>query len=55
MVRGATLHEHRTWADWVGIGLGALIGLTPWFAGPPENEALVLKTALVGVAVWGCP
>ncbi len=55
MVPGALLNEHRTWGDWVAIGVGVLIGLTPWFAGVPENQALVLKSALVGVAVWGCP
>lgn len=55
MVRDAILNERRTWVDWVGIGLGVLIGLTPRFAGLPENQALVLKSALVGVVVWGCP
>ena len=47
----------RAWtsADWVGIGVGVLIGLTPLLAGVPENPDLVLKSALVGVAVWGAP
>ena len=49
----AILIEH--WGDWVGIGLALLIGLTPLLVGLPENEALVLRSALVGVAVWGCP
>lgn len=55
MVRAGILNERRTWGDWVGIGLGLLIGLTPLFAGIPENPARVLNSALVGVAVWGCP
>lgn len=49
----AILIEH--WGDWVGIGLALLIGLTPLLVGVPENQALVLRSALVGVAVWGCP
>ena len=50
------LSEHRSiWGDWLAIGVGVLIGLTPWFAGLPENPALVLNSALVGVVVWGCP
>jgi len=55
MVRSVILNRHWTWVDWVGIGLGVLIALTPLFAGLPENEALVLRSALVGVSVWGCP
>ena len=53
MGRAAILIEH--WGDWVGIGLALSIGLIPLFVGVPENQALVLKTALVGVVVWGCP
>ena len=55
MVGASFLKEHRSWEDWVAIGLGVLIGLTPWFAGVPEDQALVLRSALVGVVVWGCP
>jgi hypothetical protein len=31
MVSGAILNEHRIWGDWVAMGVGVLIGLTPWF------------------------
>ena len=44
-----------TWGNWVAIGLGVLIGLTPFLVGVPENHTLVLRSALVGVAVWGAP
>jgi hypothetical protein len=47
------LIEH--WGDWIGIGLAASIGLTPLLVGLPESHAPVLRTALVGVVVWGCP
>ena len=53
MVRSAILNLHWTWADWVGIGLGLLIALTPLFAGLPENEALVLRSAQADDAwIW---
>jgi len=54
MVRGAILNLRWTWADWVGIGLGILIALTPLLVGVPEDPR-VLNTVLVGVSVWGCP
>ena len=53
MVRAVFLIEH--WGDWVGIGLALLIALTPLLVEMPEDEARVLRSALVGVAVWGCP
>jgi hypothetical protein len=43
------------WGDWVGIALALLICLTPLLVELPEDEALVLRSALVGVVVWGCP
>ena len=53
MLRAVILIER--WGDWVGIGLALLIGLTPLLVGLPRDEALVLRSALVGVSVWGCP
>jgi hypothetical protein len=47
--------EQRTWADWLGFGVAVVIALTPWLVAMPENEAVVLSTALVGVSIWGCP
>jgi len=51
MVRAAFLKEHRTWEDWVGISLGVLIGLTPWFAGETQDQAVVLNAMAVGLVV----
>ena len=45
------LKEHRTWEDWAGIGLGVLIGLTPWFAGETGNQVVVLNAMAVGLVV----
>jgi len=55
MVRAAILIENCTWVDWVGCGMALLIGLAPLLLGVPEDEDVVLRSALVGVAVWGCP
>ena len=56
MVRGVILIVERlSWVDWVGIGVALLIALTPFLVGLPEDEARVLRSALVGVSVWGCP
>jgi hypothetical protein len=55
MARAPALIVHLTWVDWAGIGVALLIGLVLPIAGLPEDEARVLSSALVGVAVWGCP
>jgi hypothetical protein len=42
---------HRTWEDWVGIALGVLIVLSPWFAGQEDNQTIMLNAGLIGVLV----
>ncbi len=41
---------HRTWEDWVGMLLGVLIGLSPWFAGQTEQLPM-LNAFAVGAVV----
>ena len=45
------LKTHRTWEDGVGLMLGLLIGLSPWFYEEPVVPAVVLNSAVVGLAV----
>jgi hypothetical protein len=45
------LDAHRTWEDWVALGLGILIGLAPWLTQETADRAIVLNAALVGVLV----
>ena len=45
------LKPHRTWEDGVGLTLGLLIGLSPWLYEEPVVPAVVLNSALVGLAV----
>jgi len=42
---------HRTWEDWVGILLGILIVLSPWFAGHEDNQTVMLNAGVIGVLV----
>jgi hypothetical protein len=45
------LKTHRTWEDGVGLTLGLMIGLSPWFYDEPVVPAVVLNSALTGLAV----
>jgi O-antigen/teichoic acid export membrane protein len=45
------LKTHRTWEDGVGLTLGLLIGLSPWFYDEPVVPVVVLNSALTGLAV----
>jgi len=51
MLGAGFLRQHRTWEDWVGIGLGVLVVMTPVFAGRVGNDAAMFNAALVGVAI----
>jgi 4-amino-4-deoxy-L-arabinose transferase-like glycosyltransferase len=45
------LKTHRTWEDGVGLLLGLVIGLSPWLYDEPVVPAVLLNSALVGLAV----
>lgn len=52
------LNTHRTWEDWCGMLLGALIAASPWF--PINDEAVtaghqmvVVNTVAIGLVVFG--
>jgi hypothetical protein len=44
-----------TWRNLVAIGVGVLIALAPFLFGVPDNHVQVVRSALVGVSVWGAP
>ncbi len=51
MVSNPSLRTHPTWLDWLGMGVGILIGFTPWLVVGAMDEAVVLNTVLIGVLV----
>ncbi|WP_445215415.1 SPW repeat protein [Bradyrhizobium sp. Pa8] len=51
-------NTHRTWEDWCGMLLGALIVASPWFpiqdhAPVVEHQVMVLNTVAIGLVVFG--
>ncbi|MGQ0685441.1 SPW repeat domain-containing protein [Bradyrhizobium sp.] len=51
------LGTHRTWEDWLGMLLGVLIILSPWFptqeAADTDRSLMVLNAFVVGIIVLG--
>jgi SPW repeat len=45
------LKTHRTWEDGVGLLLGLMIGLSPWFYDEPTVPVVLLNSGLTGLAV----
>jgi hypothetical protein len=45
------LNMHRNWEDWLGMALGAIIGLSPWLAGEQDNPAILWNVVIVGALV----
>jgi ABC-type branched-subunit amino acid transport system permease subunit len=51
---------HRTWEDWLGMVLGVLIVLSPWFPTQASHEVVdatrshvILNAFIVGIIVFG--
>jgi hypothetical protein len=51
---------HRTWEDWLGMLLGVLIVVSPWFPSQASHEVIdadrsyvILNTFVVGMIVFG--
>ena len=43
--------SHRSWEDWLGIGLGLVIMLAPWVAHETTKVTAVVNAAVAGVVV----
>ena len=51
-------NTHRTWEDWCGMLLGALIVASPWFpiqdhSPVVEHQVMVVNTVAIGLVVFG--
>jgi hypothetical protein len=42
---------HRTWEDWAGMIVGALIGASPWLTGQTDHNAVIWNAMIVGTLV----
>ena len=52
------IRTHRTWEDWCGMLLGALIVASPWFpiqdhSSIVERQTMILNTVAIGLVVFG--
>ncbi|WP_314961659.1 SPW repeat protein [Bradyrhizobium cosmicum] len=52
------LNTHRTWEDWCGMLLGALIVASPWFpiqehATVDGQQMMILNTVAIGLVIFG--
>ncbi|WP_441497315.1 SPW repeat protein [Bradyrhizobium sp. 2TAF36] len=52
------IKTHRTWEDWCGMLLGALIVASPWFpiqdhSSIVERQTMILNTVAIGLVVFG--
>ncbi|SFU75780.1 MULTISPECIES: SPW repeat protein [Bradyrhizobium] len=52
------LNTHRTWEDWCGMVLGALIVVSPWFPIQEQpaiaaDSMVILNAVAVGLVVFG--
>ncbi|WP_456618858.1 SPW repeat protein [Bradyrhizobium sp. P5_C12] len=52
------LNTHRTWEDWCGMVLGALIVASPWFPIQEHTaiggqQMIILNTVAIGLVVFG--
>jgi len=45
--------RHSEWEDWITMGLGFLIAMSPWIAGGPDTAAIELNAVLIGFLIFG--
>lgn len=45
------LRSHRSWEDWLSIGVGLVIILAPWIVNEISNQAAVVNAAVAGIAI----
>jgi len=42
---------HRHWEDWLSVGIGCLIVISPWLAGAVDSQFAVLNAVAIGLVV----
>ena len=51
MARTFYLKEHRSWEDWLGIGLGTLLIVSTWLMGGTSDPTVGLNAVAMGILV----
>ncbi len=46
------LKSHRSWEDWLSIGIGLVIILAPWVINEISNQAAVINAAVAGISIF---
>lgn len=49
MTSGISLKDHRSWEDWLGMGLGALLLLSPWLTAESVVGQVTMNAVAVGL------
>jgi len=49
----APLPRHTEWEDWLMMGLGFLIAMSPWIAGEPHTATIEVNAVLIGFLIFG--
>ncbi len=51
MTRAFSLKEHHSWEDWLGVGLGALLIVSPWLIGGTTDPMVSFSAVAMGMLV----
>jgi SPW repeat len=49
MTYKSLLKDHRSWEDWLGMGLGALLVVSPWLVPVPVTGDIAMNAVAVGL------
>ena len=51
MTRAFYLKEHHSWEDWLGVGLGAFLIVSPWLIGGTSDPIVSFNAVAMGILV----
>jgi hypothetical protein len=52
MATTVPLPHHTEWEDWLTMGLGFLIAMSPWIAGESQTTTIELNAVLIGFLIF---
>ncbi|MEQ1697052.1 MAG: SPW repeat protein [Hyphomicrobiaceae bacterium] len=51
MARAFSLKEHHSWEDWLGVGLGAILLVSPWLFAGATDPVVTVSAVFLGILV----